>query len=85
VEDDLVEDTELDKQSDDETPKLTASQETARFYFQLSYTLSGEDITKFQQIDKLSVYLCLNTASLMKDRIIKEKEELKKLERQYKK
>jgi len=84
VENDDVENNEQTQHADDETPKLPASQATARFYFQLTYSLAGKDITKFQQIDNSSLYLCLNTAALMKDELIKEKESLKKLEREYK-
>jgi DNA repair exonuclease SbcCD nuclease subunit len=39
---------------------------------------------KIEQIENTNLYLCLNTASLMKDRIIKERNEIKKLENQNK-
>jgi hypothetical protein len=35
-------------------------------------------------METMSVYLVLNTASLIKDRLVKEKEEQKKLEQMYK-
>jgi len=36
-------------------------------------------------IDELPVLLCLNTASFMKERADKQREEMKKMEKQYKK
>jgi hypothetical protein len=38
-----------------------------------------------EQIDDLNVYLCLSTASLMKERYEKEMEEYRKIEKQMKK
>jgi hypothetical protein len=57
---------------------------TIRFYFNLTYQLATEHITKMEQIDNLSLYLCLNISALMKERFLKQKEELKKLEKQTK-
>jgi len=37
-----------------------------------------------EQIDGLNLYLCLNTAALMKERYEKEMEEMRKMERQIK-
>jgi len=37
-----------------------------------------------EQIDNLSLYLCLNISALMKERFLKQKEELRKLEKQTK-
>jgi len=37
------------------------------------------------QIEKMSVYLVLNTAALLKDQRTAERNELKKIEQQYKK
>ena len=71
-------------ENEEVSPQISSSEAAARFYFQLTYQLSGDDITKFKQIDDLSVYLCLNTASLIKDRIIQEQEELKKLKNEMK-
>lgn len=72
------------REDDEVAPQIPETEATARFYFQLTYQLSGDDITKFQQIESLSVYLCLNTAALIKDRIIKEQEDLKKLKNEMK-
>jgi hypothetical protein len=76
------------EQPDDEgvedTTKVSPKEAAARYYFNLTYQISGEDITKFKQIETMSVYLVLNTASLIKDRLVKEKEEQKKLEQMYK-
>ena len=38
-----------------------------------------EDITKFQQVEETNLYLCLNTASLMKEEVLKQKEEMRKM------
>jgi|688.fasta_scaffold1162910_2 hypothetical protein len=79
---------EQDEQPVDEdvevSPKISPSEATARFYFELTYKLSNDDITKFKQIDESGLYLCLNTASLIKDRITKEQNELKKLKNEMK-
>jgi len=37
-----------------------------------------------EQIDSISVYLCLNVAALIKERYLKEKEELDKMKRNMK-
>ncbi len=78
-------DREKDSTVEEDTPIIPPSEATARYYFELTYQLCGEDITKFDRLNELNVYLCLNTASLIKDRIIKEKNELKKLESEMKK
>jgi hypothetical protein len=76
---------EKDIESDtEETTTIPPSEATARFYFQLTYQLAKEDLTKFHQIEEMSVYLCLNTASLIKDRIISEQNEMKKLKNEMK-
>jgi hypothetical protein len=56
-----------------------------RYYFSITLNLAGEDITKVNQIDELPLLLCLNTSSIMKERIEKQREEMKKMEKQYKK
>ena len=80
-EDEVKPDTETDTE---DTPTIPPSEATARFYFQLTYQLAKEDLTKFHQIEEMSVYLCLNTASLIKDRIIQEQNEMKKLKNEMK-
>lgn len=76
---------ETDIESDsEETTTIPPSEATARFYFQLTYQLAKEDLTKFHQIEEMNVYLCLNTASLIKDRIIQEQNEMKKLKNEMK-
>jgi hypothetical protein len=55
-----------------------------RYYFTITLNLSGDDITKINQIDELPLLLCLNTASIMKERMEKQREELKKMEKQLK-
>lgn len=63
---------------------MAPSEAAARFYFQLTYSLAKEDITKFDRINETNVYLCLNTASLMKDKIVQQQNELKKIQNQPK-
>jgi hypothetical protein len=68
-------------ESDDEdiTP-MAPSESAIRFYFELTFQLANEDITKIDQLNEQNMYLCLHTASLLKDRAIKQQNELKKLE-----
>lgn len=76
------------QQDDDEgverSTKMGKGEQAFRFYFGLTLNLAGEDITKIQQIDNIPLYLCLNTASTLKERLDKQKEEYKKLEQQLK-
>ena len=66
----------------EDATKVDKTQNTIRFYFALTYQLAKDDITKFQQIDDLPTYLCLNTAALLKERYLKEKEEYDKIKNQ---
>ena len=63
---------------------MAPSESAARFYFEVSFQLANEDITKFDGLNNLNMYLCLNAASLLKDRVIAQENELKKLERKNK-
>jgi hypothetical protein len=80
---------EQSQQMDDEgvadTPKMGKKEAAFRYYFSITLNLAGEDITKVNQIDELPLLLCLNTASIMKERADKQREEMKKIEKQYKK
>jgi hypothetical protein len=77
---------EQDEQTEDtgveDTPQIPPKEAAARFYFGLTLSIANEDITKLQQIENMSVYLVLNSASVLKDRRIKEQEEIKKLKNQ---
>ena len=73
-------DGETDGTDEETTTQMGATEATLRFYFQLTYELANRDLTKIEQIENTNLYLCLNTASLMKDRIIQERNELKKLQ-----
>lgn len=64
---------------------MDKTQTAARFYFTLTFQLANEDLTKFEQIDDMSLYLCLNTAALLKERYEKELEQIKKMEKEFKK
>lgn len=68
----------------DETPKMDKTQTTARFYFILTFQLANEDLTKMEQIDGVNLYLCLSTASLLKERNEKELERIRKMEKELK-
>ena len=78
----------LDDQSTTESPEgldgdaeVDTKGSTARFYFALTYQLAKEDVGKFEQVENTNLYLCLNACSLTKERIDKQNEELKKMER----
>ncbi len=67
------------------TTKMGKKEAAFRYYFSITLNLAGEDITKINQIDELPLLLCLNTASIMKERMEKQREELKKMEKQFNK
>jgi len=73
-----------DSEGMDDSPKMDKANATIRYYFNLTYNLAKEDITKMEQIDEINVYLCLSTLSLMKERYEKEMEEYRKMEKQIK-
>ena len=79
---------EQNQQTDDkgleDSPEMASRENTIRFYFTLTYQLAGEDVTKLEQMDDVNTYLCLNVASLMKERNLKEQEELRKMQKQVK-
>ena len=72
-------DEQTDNEGMDDVAEISPKQITARFYFNLSYLIAKEDITKLEHIEQMPVYLILNTASLIKDRNTQEQNELKKL------
>lgn len=76
---------EVPETTEEDTTTMGATESTTRFYFELTYQLAKEDLTKFDRILETNMYLCLSTASLMKDRIIKQQNEMKKLESKMKK
>jgi hypothetical protein len=80
---------EQDEQDDNEgvgdITKMGKKEAAFRYYFSITLNLAGEDITKINQIDELPVLLCLNTASIMKERADKQREEMKKMEKQFNK
>ena len=65
--------------------EMAPREAAARFYFQLTLSLSQEDLTKMSQINSLPVYLVLNTASIIKDERTREQNEIKKLNEQTRK
>lgn len=72
-----------DNEGMEETPKISAKEATARFYFNLTFQLAKEDITKFNQVLEMNLYICLNIASVLKDRYERERDEQRKLEQKY--
>lgn len=78
------EDREIPEASEEDTPVMAPSESAARFYFETSFRLVNDDITKIDKLNSMNMYLCLNAASLLKDRIIREQEEIKKMEKQLK-
>jgi hypothetical protein len=64
---------------------MDSTQATARFYFNLTYQLAKEDITKIEQVENMSLYMALNVASLMKDQYERERDEQNKLNQQMNK
>ena len=67
-----------------DTTEMGKKEAAFRYYFSITLNLAGEDITKINQIDELPLLLCLNTASMMKERVQKQNEEMKKMEKQFK-
>jgi len=67
--------------SEEDTPKMAPSESAARFYFEVSFELVNGDITKYERLTETNMYLCLTAASLIKDRVIKQENELKKLKK----
>ena len=72
-----------DDEEMEETPKISAKEATARFYFNLTYQLAKEDVTKIDEVINSNLYICLNVASIMKDRYERERDEQRKLEQKY--
>ena len=70
-----------DNEGAEDDAEIHSKETTARFYFTLTYQLAKEDVTKFNEVENTNLYLCLNTASIMKERIEKEKEEIRKMEK----
>jgi len=67
----------------EDAPEVDSKETTARFYFALTYQLAKEDITRFEEVEKTNLYLCLSAAALIKERFLKEKEEMRKIEAKY--
>ena len=72
-----------DSDSVEETPKIPPKEATARFYFNLTYQLAKEDITRFEEVENMNLYICLNVASIMKDKYERELEQHRKMEQKY--
>ena len=77
-------DREVSETMEEDTPQIPPSEATARFYFQLTYLLGNENLTQYERVNDLNMYLCLNTASLIKERRLKEQEEIRKIQQKNK-
>lgn len=62
------------------TPQKSPSENTARFYFDFTFRLANRDLTKFAELNKMNLYLCLNAASLIKDEIVAQQNEIRKIQ-----
>lgn len=61
-------------------PEMAPSEGAARFYFQLTMSLANDDLTKWDRINETNAYLCLSTAAMMKDKVIQQQNEIKKMQ-----
>lgn len=59
---------------------MAPSEGAARFYFQLTMSLASDDLTKWERINETNAYLCLATAAMMKDKVIQQQNEIKKMQ-----
>ena len=75
-------DEQVQDEGDEDTPQMGPKEATARFYFELTFQLAKEDITKMRDVEKQGLYLSLSVASILKDRIVKQQEELRKIKSQ---
>ena len=78
------EDVQTDGERDEDISKMAPKEATARFYFGATLELCKEDITQITHIDKLPIYLCLNTLSVFKDRKEAERKEIEKMKQKQK-
>lgn len=78
-----VEDKNSDEDNEilDDDAEVVEKGSTARFYFTLTYRLAKEDITRFEEVENMNLYLCLNAASLMKEENEKQQEEIRKMKK----
>lgn len=77
------EDLQTDGEGGKDNPQMAPQEATARFYFAATIELCGNDITKVEQIDKLGLYLCLNTLARNKDIRKAEEREIQKMKNKY--
>ena len=63
---------------------MAPKEATGRFYFECTQILMKEDITKFNEVVKLPLYLCLNSLARHKENIEKENERIRKEQEKWK-
>jgi len=68
-----------DEIEDDDEPSALPVETTSRFYWSCLMSLTKEDITKVEQINKQPLVLCLNYLSMVKDRNEAERREIEKM------
>jgi len=78
-----VENDEVVSDGNKEAPKLSQKEATGRFYFQCFKVLTNGDITKWEAVSLLPLYLCLNHLASHKEEIIKENDRIRKEQAQW--
>lgn len=70
-------------EGEEDSPKMDSKEATGRFYFHGFKILTGGDITKWFDVGKMPLYLCLNHLASHKEEIIKENERIRKEQAQW--
>ena len=71
------------QEGEKDSPKMDSKEATGRFYFHTFQVLTGKDITKWYQVQKYPLYLCLNHLASHKEEIIKENERIRNEQAQW--
>ena len=77
-------DIELPVDGDEDSTKISTTEAVARFYFGSLNLLAKDDVTKYQKVLRVPLYLCLNAMSAHKERVEKDNERLRKEELEWK-
>jgi len=71
-------------QGDEDAPQISPKEATGRFYFWGFQVLTTKDITKWNAVANMPLYLCLNHLASHKEEVLKENERIRKEEAQWK-
>lgn len=71
-------------EGEEDSPKVSAKEATARFYFWGFQVLTNKDITKWDKVSNMPLYLCLNHLASHKEEVLKENERIRKQELEWK-